>query len=79
MKPKNQLATLIECSPGKNIIYEVSAMEAQLICDVLEQTRIFFGKYWDIEKVINHIKKQSFIYGADLFKDMKVTEKKIIK
>lgn len=73
----NKLATLIECSPGKNIIYTMSEIEGKLICDMLESYRIIHGKYPKISEMIDYVLDNPKFFGNQLFKNVKIEEKEI--
>lgn len=73
------VSTLIECSPDKNIIYSMSALESNLIWNMMSSYHLLHGKYPKIIEMINFIKSRPELYGNQLFNDIKIEEKNIEK
>ena len=73
----NKKSTLIECSPGKNIIYTVLPEEADLIWHMVFTHKSIHGKWPKIIDMIDYIRNNPRLFGNYLFKDMKIEEKEI--
>lgn len=72
-------STLIECSPDKNIIYSMSALESNLIWNMMASYHLLHGKYPQIQEMIDFIKNRPELYGNQLFNNVQIEEKKLEK
>lgn len=72
----NNLFTIIECSVDKNVVYTVNHFEYQLLNLMSDNWRMIYGKFPKISALIEYIKKQEVYENLELFKDIKIEEKK---